>query len=335
MKIWIDLTNSPHINFFKSLIADWSKEGHDIIITCRDLANTIDLIEQNGWDYNEVGGHAGASLKDKITYFPKRVLLLKRFLKHKKPDIAISHSSFYSPVAAKLLGIPSIYINDNEHAKGNYLAFAFATRVYLPKALESLAHRKKWNWLAKLIFYPGLKEGIYLSQTDLPELIAQKNSEHIKTVFVRPEPWTAQYYKGEKFFFDDFLKELSACYNVTLLPRGSKQAEHYKLSLGQVMNIADKPLSLHQIAATCDLFIGAGGSMTRELAILGVPTISIYQDQLLKVDEFLVENDVMIHEPNVSIENLKKLSEINPDKITNLIALGKIAYNMIFESLKI
>jgi len=335
MKIWVDLTNSPHINFFKSLIADWKNEGHEVIITCRDLANTIDLIEQNGWEYHEVGGHAGAGLVDKLNYFPKRVRLLKRFLKSRKPDIAISHSSFYSPVAARLLGIPSVYINDNEHAKGNYPAFIFATRVYLPEALKNTARKMKWHWLAKLIFYPGLKEGIYLSQTDLFKRVIEKPKSEVRKVYVRPEPWTAQYYKGKKFFFDEFLKELSETYNVVLLPRGAKQAEYYRLKQNPSVIIPDKPLSLHEIANSCDLFIGAGGSMTRELAILGIPTISIYQDQLLKVDEYLVGKKIMLHEPNIKMDSLSVLLTCDkPDK-QGLFDQGQEAYTLIKDSISI
>ena len=69
MKIWIDLTNSPHINFFKPFIKRWEKEGYEIIITARELANTIELINQNGWKYTEIGGHAGKSKIKKLLYF--------------------------------------------------------------------------------------------------------------------------------------------------------------------------------------------------------------------------------------------------------------------------
>ena len=59
MKIWIDLTNSPHINFFKPFIKQWENEGYEIFLTARNLANTIELIQQNSWIYKEIGGHAG------------------------------------------------------------------------------------------------------------------------------------------------------------------------------------------------------------------------------------------------------------------------------------
>jgi predicted glycosyltransferase len=44
MKIWFDLTNSPHINLFADMIRELKKE-HEVIITCRPLANTIDLLD--------------------------------------------------------------------------------------------------------------------------------------------------------------------------------------------------------------------------------------------------------------------------------------------------
>ena len=44
MKIWIDLTNSPHVNFFDGMINDL-KGNHEVLLTCRPLANTIELLE--------------------------------------------------------------------------------------------------------------------------------------------------------------------------------------------------------------------------------------------------------------------------------------------------
>lgn len=333
MKIWIDLTNSPHVNFFKSLIDDWKADGHEIIITCRDLSNTIDLINQNGWEFLEVGGHAGANLTSKLLYFPKRVRLLSKRLRGLKPDVAISHSSFYSPVAASLLGIPSVYINDNEHAKGNYIAFLFANAVYMPEALEELSKKKKWRWRAKHYFYPGIKEGIYLSRSGLTRDKLTKNSGSRLKMFVRPEPWTAQYYKGKKFFFDQFLKDVSVKYDIYILPRSKEQEKHFKHNLKHSVKVQKKPLSLSTIVRDCDVFIGAGGSMTREMALMNIPTISIYQDELLEVDKFLIRQNNMLHEPDVSAEILDKLADKKNAPSTELMEKGVQAYQMIKESI--
>ena len=162
MKIWIDLTNAPHINFFKPFVKRWEDEGHELIFTARNLSDTIHLIDQNGWSYTQIGGHAGKNKSRKLLYFPRRVYLLYKFLKRNKPDIGISHSSFYSPIVFKLLIIPSIYLNDNEHATGYYLAFKFATVNMLPEFLLNKAHKLKWLKKYTIKFYPGIKEGIYL-----------------------------------------------------------------------------------------------------------------------------------------------------------------------------
>lgn len=315
MKIWIDLTNSPHINFFKPFIKELQSEGHEIIITCRDLANTIDLIKQNNYDFTEIGGHGGKNTIKKIVYFLKRVWLLWNFLRNSKPDLAISHSGFNSPLASFLLRIPSIYINDNEHAKANYLAFKFATVILLPEFLSNKAIALNWHKKYNIKFYPGIKEGVYLSKEDFSSI--KISNKKRPTIFIRPEPWTAQYYKAGNFFFDDLLNELSESYVIKILPRGKDQGQHYKTSSFNNIYVIDKPLLLKDIINDCDLFIGAGGTMTREIAYTGIPTISIYQDALLEVDKYLIANNFMYHYTNlkksdvIQIINTKKNSHNN------------------------
>ena len=58
MKLWFDLSNSPHINMFAALIRDLQRE-HEVAITCRPLANTIDLLDLHRFDYTVVGVHYG------------------------------------------------------------------------------------------------------------------------------------------------------------------------------------------------------------------------------------------------------------------------------------
>ena len=135
MKIWIDLTNSPHVNFFAGMIRELQKD-HQVILTCRPLANTIDLLNLEGFEYDVVGTHYGASKIKKLLGFPVRIWQLFWFLRKKKIDVVISHSSFYSPLASRLLGVPSIYLNDNEHASGNRISFLCADKILIPEFFE-------------------------------------------------------------------------------------------------------------------------------------------------------------------------------------------------------
>jgi predicted glycosyltransferase len=332
MKIWFDLSNSPHINMFYDLIKELESEGNEIIITCRPLANTIDLLNQKKMTYTVVGEHYGKNLYKKLFGYPIRVMQLRKFLAKQKPDIAVSQSSFHSPVVARLLGIPSIYTNDNEHAMGNKAGFYFATSVMIPESLPIENVIKKGASRNRVSHYPGVKEGIYLWQKGerIHKSRENRNLSEVK-VYVRPEPLTAQYYKGGLNFLDDTLEKLQDKVSIIVLPRDKIQAAHYKQSKFSKVIVPDKPLEFDQIAEDCTLFIGAGGSMTRELAILGIPTISVYQDELLEVDKFLLKKGAMLHEPNITAEKvldfLQSLQDKKPD--FDLMIKGKEAYQLL------
>jgi len=325
MKIWFDLSNSPHINMFSALIKDLQK-NHEVVITCRPLANTIDLLDLHGFDYKVVGKHYGGKLSSKLFGYPVRVWQLYKYLKKHKPDVAISQSSFHSPVTAWLLGVPSIYMNDNEHAMGNIPAFVFAKKILIPEFLDKKKVHKQWARDAKIIQYPGVKEGIYLWNAEIEK---SKNAEPV--VYVRPEPWIAQYYKGSRNFMDDLLLFLKDKVKIILLPRGEEQAKHYKDPKFSGIQVQVKPLSLEKIAGNCKLFIGAGGTMTRELAVLGIPTISVYQDELLDVDRYLINHNMMIHEPALTgqfaLEYYEKMKNKEPDQV--LLSKGKETYELL------
>lgn len=316
---------------FYDLIKELEHEGHKIIITSRPLANTVELLDQKGLIHTIVGEHYGKNFLKKIFGFPVRVLQLKNYLKKMKPDLAVSQSSFHSPVVAKLLHIPSIYTNDNEHALGNLPSFLCATEILIPENLSIDKVAGRGVPRKKFKNYPGVKEGIYLWRKG--EKIQQKryeNSKQTVEIFIRPEPLTAQYYNGSQNFLDSTIEELQHKYKITVLPRDATQLEHYRQKKFANLYVAEKPLSFDTIAEQCTLFIGAGGSMTREMAILGIPTISVYQDELLEVDNYLLLKKLMTHEPALSAERLDKYVQNLKNKPADLELMikGKIAYNL-------
>lgn len=304
MRIWIDFINTPQVSFFVPFIKEFKKSDYEVLLTCRDSGNTIELLKQNDLAFHVIGKKVGKGLLQKLVFFPKRLLLLFFFIRKQKPLIAASQSSFYQPIIAKILNIPCLYTNDNEHAKGNIFGFLCASKVILPFTLQGEEFTKRWPLKTKLSFYPSVKEAIYLSQQpELLMLLHQKKS----IIYFRPEPWSAQYYNGPLNFFDEVLLKLSKGYKVMVLPRDTIQGEHYKQDKFSSLSVAQKPLSLNNIVSDCLLFIGAGGSMTRELAILEIPVISIYQAELLSVDKYLVDKGLMKVDPGITYEDIKAM----------------------------
>lgn len=336
MRIWFDISNSPHVILFYDLIKELEQGGHEVIITTRPLANTIDLLDQKNLTYQVIGKHYGKSLFKKIAGFPVRVFQLVNHLKHKNIDVCIGQSSFHLPLVACLLGFPSIYTNDNEHAAGNLIAFYFANKILLPTNFK-LGKLLKYGWIqSKIIYYPGVKEGIYLWVKH--QAIAKKRNciaQGHPHIYIRPEPQTAQYYSGALFFLDKIILELQHMYTVTILTRNNNQLTHYADPMFKYCNVPQKPLSFDDIALDCSLFIGAGGSMTREFALLGIPTISVYQDKLLAVDEILLEQDLLSHFPQLTIDQVDTVLAQVKSKVANhhFMELGKSAYEILKASI--
>jgi len=333
MKIWFDISNSPHVLLFKDMIAELQKQGHEILITSRPLANTIKLLDQHQIIHTPIGIHYGKNTWMKIFGYPIRVYHLWKYLRKKNIDIAVSQSSFHSPLVAFLLGVPSIYTNDNEHAVGNIPAFVFAKKILVPESFQIRPSALRNFVIKKTQFYPGLKEGIYLWRKTTIKNTQQSSIQPKIKIYVRPEPSTAQYYSGGENFLDHFLLEAISQYDVTLLPRNEEQILHYSTPEFNGLKVSVSPMSFDSITKDCDLFIGAGGSMTREMAMVGVPTISVYQDELLGVDKILLDEKSMVHKKHISLKDVEDTlsKSVRSPNTNSLMVKGKIAYDQFLQ----
>ena len=75
--------------------------------------------------------------------------------------------------------------------------------------------------------------------------------------------------------------------------------------------------------------------MTREMAVLGVPTISIYQSELLDVDRYLLGVGALIHRPQLTADEALRHMEIT-GKVTpqtELLDKGRRAYTAVKEAI--
>lgn len=334
MRIWIDFINTPQVSFFEPIIEGLSSQGHTFLLTCRDSSNTVQILKQKGWEFTIIGDRSEKGLFNKVISYPARIRKLVRFLKNEHIDAAAGQSSFYLPLTAKILGIPSLYTNDNEHALGNIPSFIFANKIILPENFPIKTASKHGASKKKTLLYPGIKEGIYLWKKG-EEIAKLRLESKPKTIYIRPEPQTAQYYSGKTNFLDDLVLDLKDTFKITLLVRDKSQLDHYSEPQFEGVTVPDKTLDFTTIAKDCLIFVGAGGSMTREMALIGIPTISVYQGDLLGVDKFMIENGNMEHIPDLNA-SLLKAEIVKTEKSSSsslLIEKGKKAYELIVRNI--
>src|SRR5260370_272074 len=163
LRIWIDLANSPHVPFFRALIPEFVARGHQIEITARDFAQTVELAAKAGMTPHVIGGHGGGSITGKAGNLVGRAAALRKWARDRGFDLAVSHNSYAQIAAAAALGIKSVTLMDYEHQPANHLAFRLASRVIVPRAFPSPELRRCGASPRKVKRYDGLKEDVYLA----------------------------------------------------------------------------------------------------------------------------------------------------------------------------
>src|SRR5882757_9339460 len=163
MKIWIDLTNSPHVVVMRPLIAEMRARGHEVEVTARDFAQTLQLCERYGIEHTAIGHHRGAGLWAKATGLFARSGQLTRWARGRGFELALGHGSNDVSVAAALLRIPSATMFDYEWATVQHnVNCRLASAVVVPDAIPP-QRLYRYGAERKLHRYEGLKEEYYLA----------------------------------------------------------------------------------------------------------------------------------------------------------------------------
>src|SRR6185436_4209637 len=163
MRIWIDLANSPHVPFFHALIPEFNARGHQVEITARDFAQTVELAIKAGMMPHVIGRHGGGTIRGKAGNLVGRAASLRKWARDRGFDLAVSHNSYAHIAAAAALGIKSATLMDYEHQPANHLAFRLASKVIVPRAFPAAELRRYGGGTKKVRRYEGTKEDVYLA----------------------------------------------------------------------------------------------------------------------------------------------------------------------------
>ncbi len=292
MRIWIDLANSPHVPFFRPLANEFTRRGHEVVVTARQFAETVPLAEAAAFAPEVIGGHGGGKLSGKAGNLVGRGLELARWARGKQIELAVSHNSYSQILAARALSLRAVTLMDYEHQPANHLAFRLASRVIVPRAFPEAALTRFGVTAAKVKRYDGIKEDVYLANFAAdPNFDGELRNLGIQAgdilVTARPPASEALYHRFENQLFDrliDRLLEIPAV-KLVLLPRNDWQRRYYARDK---IIIPAHPLDGPNLIARSDLVVSAGGTMNREAAALGVPAASIYMGEWAAIDQQLV-----------------------------------------------
>jgi predicted glycosyltransferase len=293
MRVWIDLSNSPHPLLFAPIARGLEDAGASVRVTARDNAQTVELARERWADVEVIGGPSPGGRGAKGAVVLRRARALAAWARRERPDLALSHNSYAQIAAARLVGVPAITAMDYEHQPANHLAFRLASAVLLPAALADARLRPYGATPRKTRYYDGLKEEVYLAdfQPDPGALGAAGVRREPDSILVvaRTPPAGALYHRRDNPLFAAALRAVtgeprSRC--VVLARREEQRRAVAALGLPNLV-LPERAVDARSLLYAADLVLGAGGTMTREAALLGVPTVSLFAGPTPAVDRWL------------------------------------------------
>ena len=295
MRLWFDMTAPAHPVVFRPVIERLRQQGHDVVVTARDYAQTLELLRRDGIEHIAVGRHGGASRVQKIMQLLRRTTAMRGIGKQGF-DLAVAHGSNDLALAAASLRIPAVNTFDYEFAvQQHHIGCRLAKRVMTPDAIppERLARYGAKD--DKLVQYPGLKEEYYLSDFEPDEgVLAELGVDPERVIVIlRPPPDVSLYHRKSNRLFPAVLAEVGRREDVhaVVVPRTPAQREFVKSLEFPSLIVPDRAVDAQSLIALADLVVSAGGTMNREAVALGTPVYTIYGGRLGGVDEALIREN--------------------------------------------
>lgn len=284
MKIWIDITNTPHVNVLMPIIRHLAKD-HELIFTARDFSETLPLLKKNGITPIVYGNYKGKSRVKKMMGLLGRMWTM--LFKLPKFDLALSLGGNYTSAIAFLRGKKSIVFSDND-ISFKFFSFAMGSYFIFPYYFKYQKVLKKYRIKdAQIKTFNGFKEDIYIAEFEPdPSFLDQIPFRGFITI--RPENLKASYVPKDSTTIVPKLFEAFKDRNILFLPRYEEEKK-YADGYANVW-YPDGPLSGLDVCFYTQAMLTGAGTFAREAALLGVPAVSFFPSPVfLSVDEAMQE----------------------------------------------
>ncbi|HUA04414.1 MAG TPA: DUF354 domain-containing protein [Solirubrobacteraceae bacterium] len=289
MRIWVDLTNSPHVLVMRPVIANLRARGHEVDVTARDFAQTLGLLQRFEIEHETIGRHRGGRVAAKAAGLAARSSELARWARGRRFDRALGHGSNDVTIAAAMLRIPCSTMFDYEWATVQHnINCRLAQAVVVPDAIPP-ERLYRYGARGKVRGYPGLKEEYYLSDFEpSASILAELGLDAQQPiVVVRTPPEVSLYHRFENDLFAQVLDRLgSSEVQSVALPRTAEQRAELERAGGFI--VPQRAIDAQSLIAFADLVVSAGGTMNREAVALGTPVYTVFEGRLGAVDERLI-----------------------------------------------
>jgi len=283
LKVWVDLLTPKQVLFFGPVIDQLKAKGAEVLATSRRYREVGPLAERAGIDLAYVGDR-GKGPEDQLLAATRRQAEMIPIVQEFRPEVAVSIASAVCARVAFGLGIKHVAVNDSPHSEvAGRLSIPLSHHLLCPWVIPYKAWAHFGIRKSQVTTYHALDPAAWLKREPLagpvPDLDPGK-----ATITVRVQESDAPYLaKADMTWTDKLLAALLSEFpdaNLVALCRYDFQVREIKDKFGAKCIVPDEVVSGHDLLSRTDLFVGMGGTMTAEAALMGVPSISAFQGWL-------------------------------------------------------
>ena len=299
MKIWIDILTPKQLLFSEPIIEKLGQK-HDILCTSREYNEVKKLAKIRHFDLIFVGKHGGGDKKSKLKASIERIEKLTKKINKFKPDVVIS---FGSPEAARIsfgLGIKHIMFCDSPHANAVMrLTLPLIQKLLIPYVIPKKEFSKFGINEKDIVQYKAIDAVVTLQRKINQNIISPFKNNNKKNILIRVEEEEAAYTsKSSKII--PIIQKIANDYkdeNIIVLGRYIQQIINLQKIMGKKIKVIKMSFDGKYLLNDTDVFIGSGGTMAAESALMGIPTIS-YNAVPNIIENFLVKKSLVKRETN-------------------------------------
>jgi len=289
------------------------KKSHTVLCTSRDYNQVTQLAKIRNLKLIIVGKHGGFKRHNKLNASLHRTKLLSIRIKKFSPDITIS---FCSPEAARVsygLNIDHICFSDSPHANAVMrLVIPLVQKLLIPWIIPKKEFVRFGINIKNIIHYRAIDAAIITKRK------ISKNSKNLvkeskrKMILVRVEEEYASY-SSKKRPATPIIKEIIKKFcdeEIIVMGRYISQVKQLDQTFGKKIRVLSKVVDSKTLLENSNIFIGSGGTMTAESALLGIPTIS-YNAIPNIIESYLVRKKLVVRETNPKriVRSIRKIFE--------------------------
>lgn len=284
MRVWYDLLTPKQVLFFRPIIEELRSSGAEVLATSRRYREVGPLAERAGLELKYVGDRGTKGPEEQLLAATQRQAEMIPIVKEFRPSVAVSIASAVCARVAFGLGIKHVAVNDSPHSEvAGRLSIPLSYHLLCPWVIPYKAWEKFGILRKQVSTYHALDPAAWLKREPLSGPVPKLNRGK-KTITVRVQESDAPYLaKADMSWTDKLLGSLLDAFpdvNLVALCRYDFQVEEIRNKFGSKCTVPDEVVSGHDLLAATDLFVGMGGTMNAEAALMGVPTISAFQGSL-------------------------------------------------------